>query len=107
MGKVTYVVEYEDGMEPHVYSDMEVAGGKLADAMWSDYRDYRLSPEELDIIDVSLTELSHNRVSVDTYVKIMSKLSLMTQSQCEHQIEAMKDIQPQHELVCGEVRRNT
>ena len=30
-----------------------------------------------------------------------------TQSQCEHQIEAMKDIQPKHELVCGEVRRNT
>lgn len=29
-----------------------------------------------------------------------------TQSQCEHQIEAMKDIQPKHELVCGEVRRN-
>lgn len=29
-----------------------------------------------------------------------------TQSQCEHQIEAMKDIQPKHELVCGEVVRN-
>ena len=28
-----------------------------------------------------------------------------TQSQCEHQIEAMKDIQPKNELVCGEVRR--
>jgi len=28
-----------------------------------------------------------------------------TQSQCEHQIEAMKDIQPKHELVCGEVKR--
>ncbi len=28
-----------------------------------------------------------------------------TPSQCEHQIEAMKYIQPKHELVRGEVRR--
>ncbi len=28
-----------------------------------------------------------------------------TKLQCEHQIEAMKDIRPKHELVCGEVRR--
>ncbi len=28
-----------------------------------------------------------------------------TQSQCVHQIEAIKDIQPKHELVCGGVWR--
>jgi len=79
MGKVTYVVEYEDGKEPPVCSDMELAGGKLVSVVWSDYRDNHLSSEELDIIEVSLTELSHNRVSIDTFAQIMNKLRLTTQ----------------------------
>ena len=28
-----------------------------------------------------------------------------TETQCEHQIEAMGDIQPRHVLLCGEVMR--
>jgi len=29
-----------------------------------------------------------------------------TETQCEHQIDAMADVQPRHVLLCGEVRRN-
>jgi len=43
---------------------------------------------------------------INTQALPLNKKIYPTQSQCEHQIEAMKDIQPKHELVCGEVRRN-
>jgi hypothetical protein len=78
MGKVTYVVEYEEGKEPPVYSDMDVAGGKLSAVKWSDYRDNHLLPEELDIIDEALTEIAYDIVDVEAYVEIMNKLRLMT-----------------------------
>lgn len=29
-----------------------------------------------------------------------------TEIQCEHQIEAMTDVQPRHVLLCGEVERS-
>ncbi|WP_241595074.1 hypothetical protein [Rosenbergiella epipactidis] len=79
MGKVTYVVEYEEGKEPPVYSDMEVAGGRLAAVMWSDYRDDHLLPEELDIIDEALTEITYDTIDIEAYTEIMNKLRLMTQ----------------------------
>ncbi|SER10397.1 hypothetical protein SAMN05216522_11191 [Rosenbergiella nectarea] len=34
--------------------------------------------------------------------KPLTETIFPTQSQCEHQIEAMKDIQPKYELVCVE-----
>ncbi|WP_241622727.1 hypothetical protein [Rosenbergiella australiborealis] len=79
MGKVTYVVEYEDGKEPPVYSDMEVAGGRLTSVMWSNYRDGHLLPEELDIIDEALTEIAYDIVDAKAHGEIMNKLRLMTQ----------------------------
>jgi len=79
MGKVTYVVEYEEGKEPPVYSDMEVTGGRLTAVMWSDYRDDHLLPEELDIIDEALFEITHEKVDSDSHEEIMNKLRLMTQ----------------------------
>lgn len=79
MGKVTYVVEYEDGKAPPVYSDMEVAGGKLTAVMWSDYRDDHLLPEELDIIGEALNEIAYDIVDTEAYNEIMNKLRLMTQ----------------------------
>jgi len=79
MGKVTYVVEYEEGKEPPVYSDMEVAGGKLSAVMWSDHRDNFLLPEALDIIDEALTEITYDTIDIEVYNEIMNKLRLMTQ----------------------------
>ncbi|WP_241597317.1 MULTISPECIES: hypothetical protein [Rosenbergiella] len=79
MRKVTYVVEYEDGKEPRVYGDMEVAGGRLTSVMWSDYRDDYLLPEDLDIIDEALTEITYDTIDIEAYTEIMNKLRLMTQ----------------------------
>lgn len=36
MGKMTFVVEFEDGKEPPVHANMDVLGGKLARVAWSD-----------------------------------------------------------------------
>lgn len=79
MGKVTYVVEYEEGKEPPVYSDMEVAGGRLAAVMWSDYRDDYLSPEQLDVVENAFYDLSERYGDEDCHEEIMNKLRLMTQ----------------------------
>jgi len=78
MGKVTYVVEYEDGKEPPVYSDMDVAGGKLTSVLLSDHRDSFLLPEALDIIDEALTEITYDTIDIEVYTEIMNKLRLMT-----------------------------
>lgn len=36
MGKVTFVVEYEDGKEPTVHKGMEFIGGKVIGVSWRD-----------------------------------------------------------------------
>lgn len=36
MGLMTFVVEYPEGQEPPIHSGMDVAGGKLVAASWSD-----------------------------------------------------------------------
>jgi len=79
MGKITYVVEYEEGKETPVHVDMEVAGGRLTSVLWGDYRDDYLLPEQLDIIDEALTELSNDDVDSEAHKEIMNKLRLMTQ----------------------------
>ncbi|MGS6190714.1 hypothetical protein ACVGWG_23060 [Enterobacter asburiae] len=53
MGMMTFVVEFEDGKEPPIFSGMSVLGGKLVAASWHDYRDDHFSEDEKDmIIDV-------------------------------------------------------
>lgn len=80
MGKVTYVVEYEEGKEAPVYSDMEVAGGRLVAVKWSDYRDDHLLPDELDIIESGVFWLaSGDRLGIESLRMIKEKLRLMTQ----------------------------
>ena len=36
MGKMTFVVEFEDGKEPPVHANMDILGGRLARVAWSD-----------------------------------------------------------------------
>lgn len=36
MGKVTFVVEFEDGKEPAVNAGLEILGGKLVSVAWRD-----------------------------------------------------------------------
>lgn len=50
MGKVTFVVEFEDGKEPSVHWKTQVLGGKIVSVEWSDYRDDHFSEDEKDMI---------------------------------------------------------
>ncbi|HFQ6936274.1 hypothetical protein [Klebsiella quasipneumoniae] len=36
MGKMTFVVEFEDGKEPPVHADMNIFGGKITRVAFSD-----------------------------------------------------------------------
>ena len=74
MGKVTYVVEYEDGKEPPVHAGMDVMGGKLAAVSWSDYRDKFLTTEEVeDIREVVAAGVN----TTEHYDRIMRKIEAL------------------------------
>ncbi|WP_446030571.1 hypothetical protein [Lelliottia amnigena] len=78
MGKVTFVVEFEDGKEPPVSAEMDVAGGRLVAAAWNDYRDDFFKPEQVDIVREALSEISHDEVDEDCHEEIISKMELLT-----------------------------
>lgn len=75
MGKMTFVVEFEDGKEPPIFSGMSVRGGKLVAASWHDYRDDHFSEDEKDIIEDAIVELPDSN---PLKVGILSRLSLLT-----------------------------
>ena len=50
MGKMTFVVEFEDGKEPSVFADMEIEGGRLVAAGFHDYRDDLLTEDEVSAV---------------------------------------------------------
>lgn len=50
MGKMTFVVEFEDGKEPSVFSDMSIEGGKLVAASFHDYREGLLTEDEVSAV---------------------------------------------------------
>ncbi|WP_041689313.1 hypothetical protein [Enterobacter sp. 638] len=78
MGKMTFVVEYEDGKEPPVSSNMDVAGGRLVAAAFSDYRDDFFKPEERDLVVEALNEFSCDEVDEEVHAEIISKAELLT-----------------------------
>lgn len=79
MGKMTFVVEFEDGKEPPVSADMDVAGGRLVAASWSDYRDYFFTDEQRDTVTAALEEFNwQDEVSDEDTTAILEKLDLLT-----------------------------
>ncbi|ELU7989016.1 TPA: hypothetical protein RHL41_003307, partial [Escherichia coli] len=54
MGKLTFVVEFEDGKEPPVSANLDVAGGRLVSVLFGDYRDDFFQPEEVDVVREAL-----------------------------------------------------
>ena len=75
MGMMTFVVEFEDGKEPPVSSRMQICGGKVVSAAWSDYRDYFFSEDERDTVLDALTELPDGN---PLKAGILNRLDLMT-----------------------------
>lgn len=51
MGKMTFVIEYEDGKEPSVNSGTEILGGKLLSVGFNDYRDEQLTQDEVSALN--------------------------------------------------------
>lgn len=75
MGMMTFVVEFEDGKEPPIFSGMSVRGGKLVAASWHDYRYDHFSEDEKDIIMDAL-----NFIPRDNPLRngILQRLELLT-----------------------------
>ncbi|EDL0277792.1 hypothetical protein P4N43_003621 [Escherichia coli] len=61
MGKITFVVEFEDGKEPPVSANLDVAGGRLVSVLFGDYRDDFFQPEEVDVVPSSITPIGIER----------------------------------------------
>ncbi|USR66149.1 hypothetical protein NFC79_06040 [Providencia stuartii] len=51
MGKMTFVVEYEDGKEPPINISTDILGGKLLSFGFSDYRDGQLTQDEVSALN--------------------------------------------------------
>ena len=78
MGKMTFVVEFDDGKEPPVSADMDVAGGRLIAASWSDYRDDFFTASQRDVVIEALNELSCDDVDDYCHSAIIEKAELLT-----------------------------
>lgn len=79
MGRMTLVVEYEDGKEPSVGAGMEVAGGRIVAASWFDYRDDFFTGEQIDVMAKALEELNtQGEISDEDTSSLLEKLDLLT-----------------------------
>ena len=75
-GKITFVGEFEDGKEPPVSANLDVAGGRLVSVLFGDYRDDFFQPEEVDVVREALNELSVD--NDDAHAEIIQKMELLT-----------------------------
>lgn len=77
MGVMTFVVEYEDGMEPKIEKDLDVLGGRLTAAAFYDYRDDLLTEDEAlaitECLDYQEFELACDEIGVNADA-ILSKI---------------------------------
>ncbi|QMA42787.1 hypothetical protein HV032_15285 [Citrobacter freundii] len=78
MGKMTLVVEFDDGKEPPVSADMDVAGGRLVAASWSDYRDDFFTASQRDVVIEALNELSYDDIDDYCHSAIIEKAEILT-----------------------------
>lgn len=78
MGKVTFVVEYEDGKEPAVSFAMGVLGGKLSAVLWADYRDDFFSAEQVGAVREALKWDNNGIDDDEKHQEIINKMELMT-----------------------------
>ncbi|EKD7758626.1 hypothetical protein OSG00_003542 [Shigella sonnei] len=79
MGKMTFVVEFDDGKELPVYSGMDFNGGRVVAASWSDYREDFFSTEQRDVIVGMVEEAEwHDHVTEAGADEIITKVELLT-----------------------------
>lgn len=78
MGKVTLLVEFEDGKEPAVSGSTEILGGRLSAVRWSDYRDDFFEAGEVDIVREALEEITHDETDSECHEEIIRKMEMLT-----------------------------
>lgn len=76
MGKITFVVEFEDGKAPPASANLDIAEGRLISVLFGDYRDDFLQPEEVDVVREALNELGI--YNDDAHAEIIKKMELLT-----------------------------
>ncbi|NDJ59401.1 hypothetical protein GWD52_20940 [Enterobacteriaceae bacterium 4M9] len=81
MGKVTFVVEFEDGEEPTVnFNNTKILGGRLTAILVDDYRNAFFTDEETRTVRDALNYYEEAMFMDDDpeHAAIISKMELMT-----------------------------
>lgn len=78
MGRVTLVVDFEDGKEPHVNGTTEILGGRLASILWADYRDDFFTDAQVDRVRSAFDDTEFNDADASLQHEILNKMELMT-----------------------------
>lgn len=79
MGKMTFVVEFEDGEEPPVSKGMDVAGGRVVAAAFYDYRNDYFTDEQKEVIaDLISHDEMEGYLSSESATELNAKLDLLT-----------------------------
>ncbi|EAW2934652.1 hypothetical protein LVO39_004790 [Salmonella enterica] len=78
MGKVTFVVDFEDGEEPMVSVATEILGGRLSSVLWDDYRDDFFTEEQVDMVRSAFDDTAPTEEEELVQEEIIQKMELMT-----------------------------
>lgn len=78
MGKVTFVVEFEDGKEPTISAGMEILGGRLIAGRAGDYKDDYFTEDETNFVMEALDVGYGDEDEAKAADAIISKMELMT-----------------------------
>lgn len=78
MGKVTFVVDFEDGEEPMVSVATEILGGRLSSVLWGDYRDDFFTEWQVDMVRSAFDDAALTEEEELVQEEIIQKMELMT-----------------------------
>ncbi|EAR5747680.1 hypothetical protein [Salmonella enterica] len=78
MGKVTFVVYFEDGEEPAVSAETKILGGRLSSVLWDDYRDDFFTEEQVDMVRSAFDDTALTEEEELVQEEIIQKMELMT-----------------------------
>ncbi|EMD4508338.1 hypothetical protein VQ300_001251 [Salmonella enterica] len=78
MGKVTFVVDFEDGEEPMVSVATEILRGRLSSVLWGDYRDDFFTEGQVDMVRSAFDDAALTEEEELVQEEIIQKMELMT-----------------------------
>ncbi|EJP3909172.1 hypothetical protein NUQ54_001160 [Salmonella enterica] len=78
MGKVTFVVDFEDGEEPMVSVATEILGGRLSSVLWGDYQDDFFTEGQVDMVRSAFDDAALTEEEELVQEEIIQKMEIMT-----------------------------